>query len=92
MYAHRNPTNDEIREYGMYKRGDEKPEPKGQGKGRCSQFLSIGSCTYGDKCIFTHTDQPTAKSKAASKPKGKRNKRPKSDALADEWEREEEDE
>jgi hypothetical protein len=54
--------------------------------------LNIGSCMYGDKCIFTHTDQPTAKSKAASKPKGKRDKRPKSAALADEWEKEEEDE
>jgi hypothetical protein len=74
----------------LYKNGSD--PPKGKGKGRCEPFFSTGSCKYGDKCIFSHSDKPAAKTKAA-KAKGKGKKRSKSAAPAVEWEEDwEEDE
>ncbi len=79
-FAHRAPTKDEIRDYGMYKSDPEKG--KGKYKGRCEPFFSTGSCKYGDKCIFSHTDAAKPKGKGKGKAKGK--KRAKS-APAPEW-------
>ena len=46
-FAHRPPTKDEIRDYGMYK--SDPAKGKGKSKGRCEPFFSTGSCKYGDQ-------------------------------------------
>jgi hypothetical protein len=91
-FAHRQPTKDEIREYGLFKQGDKPPDAKakGKGKGRCEPFFSTGNCRYGDKCIFSHSDKDKAKPKAKAKAKGKG--RGKRAAPATEWDGEEEEE
>ncbi len=101
-FAHRTPSKAEITEYGLYKSGEEPPKPKAAtGKTRCEPFFSTGSCRYGDKCIFSHSDKDKAntKAKAKAKPKGKASaktkgsgKRSKSAPAVEEWEEEEEEE
>ena len=90
-YAHRAPTKNEIREYGYYKSGEGPPKAKGKGKGRCHGFFSTGSCRYGDKCIFSHSDEPAAQPDAVAKAVGKGRKRSKSAAPAVEWDEEDEE-
>jgi hypothetical protein len=89
-FAHRPPTKDEIREYGLFKQGEEgAPKPKGKGKGRCEPFFTSGSCRYGDKCVFSHSDKDKAKPKAKAKTKAKG--KGKRAAPATEWDGEEEE-
>ena len=62
-YAHRKPTEDELKLYARMRARSPSPVPKAK---ECASFAKTKSCPLGDNCAFSHNTNAKAPPKAKS--------------------------